>query len=108
MSPRGGRLVESEPRRAHVELRVLALSAALLVFAGTLHSLIDNRGDVLDGAPFELNWIVLAAAFAATEVIAVHMESKGEAHALTFSEIPYVAGLLLASPDDLLIGRLVG
>ena len=36
------------------------------------------------------------------------MESRGEAHALTFSEVPYVAGLLLATPDDLLIGRLLG
>ena len=40
-----------------------------------------------------------SSAFAAAELVAVHIESRGEAHALTFVEIPYVAGLLLGGAD---------
>lgn len=97
-----------EAERRHVELRILGLSFVLILLATGFHLAVQEPGQTIAGAPFKLTWFVLAAAFAATEVIAVHMESRGEAHALTFSEVPYVAGLLLASPDDLLIGRLLG
>ena len=40
-------------------------------------------------------------------LVTVHIESRGEAHALTFSEIPYVVGLLFADPIDLLLARLI-
>ena len=98
---------ETAERRS-VEFRILVLSAGLVLLAFGFHVAVEDPGGTLPGAPFQLSWYALAAMFAATEVIAVHMESRGEAHALTFSEVPYVAGLLLATPDDLLIGRLLG
>jgi len=89
-------------------MRLAAFTGLLLVFAMGVRWLTPGDGLPLPGAPFHLHWAVLAAAFAVTEVVAVHTESRGEAHALTFAEIPYVAGLLLAAPDELLLGRLVG
>ena len=88
-------------------VRLAALSAGLIALALALRYANPDT-DLLPGAPFQLNWLALAAAFAATELVAVHMESRGEAHAVTFTEVPYVAGLFFALPDDLLIGRLVG
>ena len=89
-------------------LRLAAFTALLLGFSLGVRWFTPGDGLPLPGAPTHLDWWVLAAAFALTEVVAVHTESRGEAHALTFAEIPYVAGLLLASPDELLLGRLVG
>ncbi len=40
------------------------------------------------------------AAFAVTEVVSCTLESRDEAHAITFSEMPFVAALLLAAPAD--------
>lgn len=58
-------------------------------------------------APFDMPLWGLIAAFAATELLTVHIEARGEAHALTFSEIPTIAGLLLADPQTVLVARVV-
>ena len=50
---------------------------------------------------------VLAAAFAITELVSVHLESRGEAHAVTFSEIPFVADLFFVDPATLVVARLL-
>ncbi|MFZ6005736.1 MAG: putative bifunctional diguanylate cyclase/phosphodiesterase [Actinomycetota bacterium] len=89
-------------------LRLAAFSALMLGFSMAVRWVTPGDDLPLPGAPLHLHWAVLAAAFALTEVVAVHTESRGEAHALTFAEIPYVAGLLLASTDELLLGRLLG
>ena len=88
-------------------LRLAGFSAGLIGLAFLVRWLNPSNGP-LPGAPYQLHWAVLAVAFAVTEMVAVHTESRGEAHALTFAEIPYVAGLLLATPDNLLVGRLLG
>ncbi|MGQ0831856.1 MAG: putative bifunctional diguanylate cyclase/phosphodiesterase [Microthrixaceae bacterium] len=88
--------------------RLAAFTALMLALSLGIRWLTPGDGRPLPGGPVHLHWAVLAALFALTEVVAVHTESRGEAHALTFAEIPYVAGLLLASPDELLLGRLLG
>src|SRR5262245_34937548 len=63
--------------------------------------------DSIEGAPIELHLWVLVVAYAATELVTVHIEARGEAHALTFSEIPTIVGLLTADPSTVLVARLV-
>jgi diguanylate cyclase (GGDEF)-like protein len=53
-------------------------------------------------------WWALAAGFAATEVFVIHAHIRGSAHTLSLSELPLVAGLLLATPQDLVVAQVVG
>ncbi len=87
----------------------LAVVTALVVLVSGLgwQWLLDGRG-ALEGAPFHLPVLALAAAFVAVELMTVNLETKHEAHALTFSEVPLVVGLYFASPPDLLLGRVLG
>jgi len=54
-----------------------------------------------------LPWWALTCAYLLTESFVLHIQIRREAHTLSLSEIPLVLGLFLASPQDLLIGRLV-
>ena len=47
---------------------------------------------------FHIPWWALAVGFAATEVFVVHAHIRGSSHTLSLSELPLVAGLLLAAP----------
>ena len=49
---------------------------------------------------FRIPWWALAAAFAATEIFVIHAHVRGSAHTLSLSELPLVAGLLLATPSQ--------
>ena len=53
-------------------------------------------------------WWALAIGFAATEVFVIHAHIRGSAHTLSLSELPLVVGLLLATPQDLVIAQVVG
>ena len=53
-------------------------------------------------------WWALAAAFAVTEVFVIHAHFRGSAHTLSLSELPLVAGLLLAAPQDLIVAQVAG
>ncbi len=57
---------------------------------------------------FRIPWWALAAAFAATEIFVIHAQVRGSAHTLSLSELPLVAGLLLAMPSDLVIAQVLG
>ena len=65
---------------------------------------------VRDLEPFrtDIPWWALAAGFAFTEVFVVHAHVRGSAHSLSLSELPLVLGLLLADPDALMLGMVVG
>ncbi len=56
----------------------------------------------------QLPWWVLAAAFACTELVVLHIQVKREAQTVSLSELPLVLGLFFAAAPALLIGRLVG
>jgi diguanylate cyclase (GGDEF)-like protein len=53
-------------------------------------------------------WWALAVAFAVTELFVVHAHVRGSAHSLSLSELPLIIGLLLATPQDLVIAQFVG
>jgi diguanylate cyclase (GGDEF)-like protein len=59
-------------------------------------------------AGFHIPWWALAVGFAATEVFVIHAHVRGSAHTLSLSELPLVAGLLLATPQDLIVAQVVG
>ena len=63
-------------------------------------------------APFldfaNLPWWALGVGFAATEASVFYRQTKREARTVSISELPLVLGLFLASPGQLLLGRLAG
>jgi diguanylate cyclase (GGDEF)-like protein len=73
---------------------------------------------VLVGHPFvglgpylgfaNLPWWVLGIGFAATEACVFYRQTKRQARTVSISELPLVLGLFLASPVQLLLGRLAG
>jgi diguanylate cyclase (GGDEF)-like protein len=97
-----------DPQRRRRTIRLASLNVGLLTVAfGLWSSQLADRGPV-SGAPFELPWWGLVIAFVAAELLIVHRETRTEAHVFTFTEIAYVAGLALASPESLIIGRVLG
>ncbi|WP_436793249.1 putative bifunctional diguanylate cyclase/phosphodiesterase [Actinospongicola halichondriae] len=52
--------------------------------------------------------LIYAASFAGAERFSVNLETRREAHALTFSEIPLTIGLVFADPIGLLLARVIG
>ncbi|GAB7193475.1 EAL domain-containing protein [Kineococcus sp. NUM-3379] len=56
----------------------------------------------------ELPWWLLAVAFLAVESIVINVQVRREATAVSISELPLVLGLFLATPAELLVGRVVG
>jgi diguanylate cyclase (GGDEF)-like protein len=98
-------------RRARIRLsRPTLLVLALTVGLGSLAVVIGRPYAVLPAAPAALHlpWWALAAGFAATEASVFHLQIRREARTVSISELPLVLGLFLASPLQLLIGRLVG
>jgi hypothetical protein len=53
-------------------------------------------------------WWILALAFTAGEVTAVHLESRRSAFTITFRDVPMVLGLALLDPTTYVIVHLVG
>ena len=53
-------------------------------------------------------WWALAVAFGVTELFVVHAHVRGSAHSLSLSELPLILGLLLATPQDLVIAQFAG
>ena len=80
---------------------VLGISASVitLVWLAPLASLAPS---------IEARWWVLAAAFAATEVFAIHVDVRRNTYSISLMEIPLVIGLFVASPVSVIVGRLVG
>ena len=93
-----------------VRLRAAAIWLLVALVAGTAVALyfavVRALPAYTDG--FQIPWWALAIAFAATEVFVIHAHFRGSAHTLSLSELPLVAGLLLATPQDLVIAQVVG
>jgi hypothetical protein len=60
------------------------------------------------GLGVHVPWWALAAAFAVTELFVVHAHVRGSAHSLSVSELPLILGLLLSSPQELVIAQVLG
>jgi diguanylate cyclase (GGDEF)-like protein len=108
VSPEGQHVTVPERRGAHREsLRVwcftvaMALTVAVLAFGVV-------RGMGAPWAPRRLPWPLLAAGFAASAVMVMRFEFRGEAEALTLSEVPLLVGLVFVGPGRLLLAAVVG
>ncbi len=55
-----------------------------------------------------LTWVVLAGMFALTELVVLHVQVRREAQAVSLSELVTVLALFFATPEALLVGRVLG
>jgi len=81
--------------------------AAIAAVGVVLHALFVPSGAVSD-APFLIPWWSLAAAFAVFEYAVVIVRVDRDPHTVSIADVPFVLGLLLASPAALIFGRLIG
>jgi len=95
----------SAPERAH--LKLFGLSTVLVVISATIWTTIVRPADWPVSTSVQVPLVGLVVGFVLVELVIVHLESRGEAHALTFSEIPMVIGLALATPGTLMAARLL-
>lgn len=111
------------PRQATIVPRMTALLASLrprlrgqtiwwltgsLAAAGAATQILWVPTTPVAGAPFALPWWILAFGFLLSSVFVVHLPVRRDAHTLSLSEVLLVVGMALASPAQLLIGRLAG
>jgi diguanylate cyclase (GGDEF)-like protein len=94
------------PRASRQRLVVRALGAGKLARAALVGRPYLDTPPV--GRSLELPWWMLAIGFAATEACVFHLQIRREARTVSISELPLVLGLFLASPLQLLLGRLAG
>ncbi len=59
-------------------------------------------------APFRVPWYALVPLFYLSEVFAVHIHLRREAHSITLGELPLIFGLFFADPATLVLAQLVG
>jgi diguanylate cyclase (GGDEF)-like protein len=98
-------LEQQAARRATA--RLVAFSATLGVLSLWVWWAGLQGIEALPGSPITVPIVFFTLAFAGTELVSVHVESRGEAHAITFSEVPFVAGLIFAAPDELILARVI-
>jgi diguanylate cyclase (GGDEF)-like protein len=95
---------EREESRRRATRKTLGLSV-FLVLGGSVALVVHPVA--ARGHEF-VPWWALALGFAFAELLQFHFEIGREAHAFTFSEVPFVIGLMFANPVGLIVGRLVG
>ena len=86
--------------------RVILLVVGLLTGAALMGA------DVLRAPEYarvvDLPWWLLAACFALTEAVVMHIQVKREAQTVSVSELPLVLGLFFVGPVELVVARVVG
>jgi diguanylate cyclase (GGDEF)-like protein len=87
--------------------RVWALTALLAVGAAVLQ-VTTVLGGAAPPSGGHVPWGVLAALFVVTEIAVVHITVGRDAHTISFAEMPFVLGLFLAPPSNVITARLVG
>ncbi len=90
----------SSALRLHAVTALIVAATVAMWFGYTRFTGIEN-------APFHLPLWILFVAFTVTELSTVHIESRGVAYALTFSEIATIASLALADPGSLVLARML-
>ncbi|NEK87731.1 hypothetical protein GCU60_18490 [Blastococcus saxobsidens] len=91
-------------RRART-LCLLGLMVALLGLATLLAPALAVEAAYLPG--LSLPWWAMVLGFAASEAFVLHIQRRREAQTISFSEIPLVVGMFLATPLAVVIGRTV-
>ncbi len=93
-------------RSLNPTLRLHAVTATIVAATtATWFGYTQHTG--VQGAPVHLPLWALLVAFTVTELLTVHIESRGVAYALTFSEVATIASLAFADPASLVAARLI-
>src|SRR4051812_21804962 len=103
----GVEVKESRVSRLGVAQRIMLLTASLAAIAVALFVIVVRT---LPGAPTALTlpWVLWAAAFTISEALVVHVQWQREAHTFSMGDLVLGAGLLLATPRELVTAQLVG
>src|SRR3954471_15637736 len=93
--------------RLGVAQRIMLLTASVAAIAVALVVIVVRT---LSGAPTALTlpWVLWAAAFTISEALVVHVQWQREAHTFSMGGLVLGAGLLLATPRELVTAQLVG
>src|SRR4051794_354969 len=93
--------------RLSVPQRIMLVTTALAAVAVVLFVVVVHP---LHGAATALNlpWVLWAAAFAISEAFPVHVQVKKDSHTFSVSDLVLAAGLVLATPRDLVVAQVVG
>src|SRR5919205_1434575 len=87
--------------------RILLLTATVAAAAVALFVIVV-RSLPTSPTALTLPWVVWAAAFAASEVLVVHVQWQRDAHTFSISDLVLAAGFYLAAPRDLVLALVVG
>src|SRR3954470_3560729 len=103
----GVRALGSRRLRLSVPQRIMLLTASVAAVAVALFVIVVRP---LPGAPTALTlpWVLWAAAFTISEALVVHVQWQREAHTFSMGDLVLGAGLLLATPRELVTAQLVG
>jgi diguanylate cyclase (GGDEF)-like protein len=88
------------PPTLMLSLAAVAATAGLLL--GPVQVLQQPNGG------FHLPWPTLAALFAGTVVLRVHVQFRREVHSVTLMEVPLVLGLHFTNPTGMVLARMTG
>src|SRR3954467_8401519 len=102
----GVEVKESRVSRLGVAQRIMLLTASVAAIAVALVVIVVRT---LSGAPTALTlpWVLWAAAFTISEALVVHVQWQREAHTFSMGDLVLGAGLLLATPRELVAAPLV-
>ena len=87
--------------------RIALLVAAMSLVAVAVFVIVVRDLPGLD-APFSLPWWTWVAAFAAGEVLVVHVQLKRDSHGFTLTDLVLVAGLYLTEPAVVVLTQVLG
>ncbi|TFV85949.1 EAL domain-containing protein [Blastococcus sp. CT_GayMR16] len=103
----GVEVKDSRVSRLGVPQRIMLLTASVAAIAVALFVIVVRT---LPGAPTALTlpWVLWAAAFTISEALVVHVQWQREAHTFSMGDLVLGAGLLLATPRELVIAQVLG
>jgi diguanylate cyclase (GGDEF)-like protein len=89
-----------------VRVKMAAVAVVMAAIGGLV--LFALPGPDVPSPPIFFTWWALASAFALTETFVIRVHIRRDSHTVSLSEIPFILGLAMSSPFDLVVGRLVG
>jgi diguanylate cyclase (GGDEF)-like protein len=101
------KFVSTSERRGHGQRLIAVLVAAVAAIALTLAVVVLPS---LPGpaAPLGLPWPVWVLAFAASEILVVHVQLQKDSHSFSLTDLVLVAGLYLVTPTTLVAAQVTG
>ena len=95
------------PRPVGPVKRIWLLTVGIAVL-GLAISFLHSEAWARQDLPIELEWWMLAPAFAVAEIFVIHYQLRREQYTFTLSELPLALGLFFASWPAIVLARLVG